>query len=105
YKDEVVNQMTEEFGYDNIMAVPKLQKISINCGVGEAIENEKVLDTIVDNLAKITGQRPVKTKAKQSVTNFKLRQGMPTGCKVTLRTRMMYKLLDRLVNLSLPRNR
>src|SRR5699024_1447655 len=105
YKDEVVNQMTEEFGYDNIMAVPKLQKISINCGVGEAIENEKVLDTIVDNLAKLRGSRPRKTEARQSVSNFKLRQGMPIGCKVTLRKKIMYEFLDRLVNLALPRSR
>src|SRR5699024_875567 len=105
YKDEVVNQMTEEFGYNNIMAVPKLQKIVLNCGVGEAIENEKVLDTIAENLGKITGQRPIKTKAKQSVSNFKLRQGMPIGCKVTLRKKVMYEFLDRLINLALPRSR
>lgn len=105
YKDEVVSQMTEEFGYDNVMAVPKLQKVVLNCGVGEAVENEKVLDTITENMGKITGQRPVKTRAKQSVSNFKLRQGMPIGCKVTLRKKVMYEFLDRLINLALPRSR
>lgn len=105
YKDEIIGQMTEEFDYDNEMAVPKLQKIVLNCGVGDAIENEKVLDTVTENMARITGQRPVKTRAKQSVSNFKLRQGMPIGCKVTLRKKIMYEFLDRLINLALPRSR
>lgn len=105
YKDEIIGQMMDEFDYGNEMAVPKLQKIVLNCGVGDAIENEKVLDTIVENMAKITGQRPVKTKAKQSVSNFKLRQGMPIGCKVTLRNKIMYEFFDRLINLALPRSR
>ena len=87
------------------MAVPRLQKIVLNCGAGEAVENEKLLDTITENMAKITGQRPVKTQAKQSVSNFKLRQGMPIGCKVTLRKKIMYEFFDRLVNLALPRSR
>ncbi len=105
YKDEIIGKMTEQFNYDNEMAVPKLQKIVLNCGVGEAVENGKLLDTITGNMAKIAGQQPVQTKAKQSVSNFKLRQGMPIGCKVTLRKKIMYEFLDRLVNLALPRSR
>lgn len=105
YKNEVVDQMTKSFGYDNVMAVPKLQKIVLNCGVGEAIDNQKVLDTIVENFGRITGQRPVKTKAKKSISNFKLREGMPIGCKVTLRQKTMFEFLDRLINLALPRSR
>lgn len=105
YKEEIIDQMIDKFDYDNKMAVPKLQKIVLNCGVGEAIENEKVLDNVAEDLAKITGQRPVKTKAKQSVSNFKLRKGMPIGCKVTLRNKVMYEFLDRLINLALPRSR
>ncbi len=87
------------------MAVPKLEKIVINSGVGEAVENEKVLDTVTNNLAKITGQKPVTTKAKKSISNFKTRDGMPIGCKVTLRKKKMYEFLDRLINLALPRTR
>ncbi len=105
YKDEIVGQMVEQFDYDNEMAVPRLQKIVLNSGVGEAVENEKLLETVTKNLAQITGQQPVQTKAKQSVSNFKLRQGMPIGCKVTLRKKIMYEFLDRLVNLALPRSR
>lgn len=105
YKEEIIPKLKEEFGYDNIMAVPKLQKIVINVGVGEAVENEKVLDTVVDNLATISGQHPIKTRAKKSISNFKVRDGMPIGCKVTLRKKMMYEFLDRLINLALPRTR
>lgn len=105
YKEEIVSKLTEEFGYDNIMAVPKLEKIVINTGVGEAVENEKVLDTVTDNIAKITGQQPVTTRAKKSISNFKIREGQPIGCKVTLRKKIMYEFLDRLINLALPRTR
>ncbi|MDR8394510.1 50S ribosomal protein L5 [Aliifodinibius sp. S!AR15-10] len=105
YKEEIIPQLKEGFGYDNIMAVPKLVKIVINAGVGDAVENEKVLDTVVNNMAKITGQQPVKTRSKKSISNFKLRQGMPIGCKVTLRKRIMFEFLDRLINLALPRTR
>ena len=105
YKDEIISKLTEEFQYTNIMAVPKLEKIVLNVGVGEAIQDKKVLDTIVSNMALITGQQPVTTKAKKSISNFKLREGMPIGCKVTLRGRIMYEFLDRLVNLALPRTR
>jgi large subunit ribosomal protein L5 len=105
YKDEMISKLQKEFGYDNIMAVPKLQKIVINSGVGDATENEKLLDTVSDNIAKIAGQKPVLTKAKQSISNFKLREGVPVGCKVTLRKKIMYEFLDRLINLALPRMR
>lgn len=105
YKEEIVSKLKEDFGYDNIMAVPRLEKIVINSGVGEAVENEKVLDTVTENVAKITGQQPVETRSKKSISNFKVREGLPIGCKVTLRKRMMYEFLDRLINLALPRTR
>lgn len=105
YKEEIISNLSEQFGYDNIMAVPKLKKIVINCGVGEAVENEKELDTVSDNMALITGQHPIKTRAKKSISNFKLREGLPIGCKVTLRKKGMYEFLDRLINLALPRTR
>jgi len=105
YKNEIISKLTEEFQYTNVMAVPKLEKIVLNVGVGEAIQDKKVLDTIVSNMALITGQQPVTTKAKKSISNFKLREGMPIGCKVTLRGRIMYEFLDRLVTLALPRTR
>ncbi len=97
--------MIKKFGYKNVMEVPKLDKIVVNMGVGEAKENVKLLDSAVADLEKITGQKAVITKAKKSVANFKLREGMPIGCKVTLRGTRMYEFLDRLVNLSLPRVR
>ncbi len=105
YKEEIVGKLTKEFDYNNLMAVPKLQKIVINVGAGNAINDGKYLDTVVNNIGLITGQKPVKTKAKQSVSNFKLREGMPIGCKVTLRGKIMFEFLDRLINLSLPRTR
>lgn len=105
YKEEIVQKLSEEFGYENIMAVPRLEKMVINTGVGEAVDNQKAIDTVSDNLARITGQHPVATRAKKSISNFKLREGMPIGCKVTLRRRIMYEFLDRLINLALPRTR
>ncbi len=105
YKDEIIPKLMEEFDYENIMAVPKLKKIVINSGVGDAVENTKVIDTVSENLAIITGQQPVTTKAKKSISNFKVREGMPIGCKVTLRQRIMFEFLDRLINLALPRTR
>jgi large subunit ribosomal protein L5 len=105
YKDDIATALKDQFDYENIMAVPKLEKIVINVGVGDAIENEKLLDTACDNIALITGQRPVKTRAKKSISNFKLRQGTPIGCKVTLRKKRMYEFFDRFVNLALPRTR
>lgn len=105
YKSEIVDAMVKKFGYKNIMEVPKLDKIVINMGVGEAKDNSKVLETAVKELETITGQKVVTTKAKNSVANFKIREGMPIGCKVTLRGQKMYEFLDRLVNLALPRVR
>lgn len=105
YKTEIIPALKEEFSIDNVMRTPKLEKIVINVGVGEAIQDKKVLDTIVENIAQITGQMPVTTKAKKSISNFKLRDGMPIGCKVTLRSRIMYEFLDRFINLALPRTR
>ena len=105
YKSEIVDAMVKKFGYKNIMEVPKLDKIVINMGVGEAKDNSKVLETAVKELETITGQKVVTTKAKNSVANFKISEGMPIGCKVTLRGEKMYEFLDRLVNLALPRVR
>ena len=105
YKSEIVDAMVKKFGYKNVMEVPKLDKIVINMGVGEAKDNSKVLETAVKELEIITGQKDVTTKAKNSVANFKIREGMPIGCKTTLRGEKMYEFLDRLVNLALPRVR
>jgi len=105
YKDEIVPAMIKKFEYKNIMQVPKLAKIVVNMGVGEAKENVKLLDAAVADMEKITGQKAIITKAKKSVANFKLREGMPIGCKVTLRGDKMYEFADRLINLSLPRVR
>lgn len=105
YNDEIVNAMTKKFGYKNVMEVPKLDKIVLNMGVGEAKDNAKVLENAVKDMETITGQKAVLTRAKNSVANFKLREGMAIGCKTTLRGEKMYEFLDRLVNLSLPRVR
>ena len=105
YLNEIVDAMVKKFGYKNKMQAPKIEKIVINMGVGEAKENSKVLDAAVADLEIISGQKPVVTRAKNSIANFKLREGMPIGCKVTLRGDKMYEFLDRLVNLALPRVR
>ena len=105
YRKEVVPELTKRFGYDNVMEVPRLVKIIINKGVGEAAENQKALDSAVDELRRITGQHPALSRARKSVSNFKLRQGMPIGCYVTLRDGRMYEFLDRLITLALPRVR
>ena len=105
YRDVVVKQLTEKFGYKNPMQVPRLDKIVINMGVGEAASDKKKLDAAINELTKIAGQKPVSTKARKSVANFKLREGMPIGCKVTLRKQRMYEFLDRLVSIALPRVR
>ena len=105
YNNEIVDAMMKKFGYKNIMQVPKLDKIVINMGVGEAKDNAKVLDAAVKDLETITGQKAVLTRAKKSVANFKIREGLAIGCKVTLRGEKMYEFLDRLVNLALPRVR
>ena len=105
YKDQIVDGMIKKFGYKNVMEVPKLDKIVLNMGVGEAKDYAKLLETAVRDMEIITGQKAVVTKAKNSVANFKIREGMPIGCKVTLRGEKMYDFLDRLVNLALPRVR
>ena len=105
YENEIKTEMIKKFGYKNVMQVPKLEKIVINMGVGEARDNAKVLESVVKDLTEISGQKPVITKAKKSIANFKLREGMPIGCKVTLRGDRMYEFADRLINLALPRVR
>jgi large subunit ribosomal protein L5 len=105
YKRDVMPTLMKEFGYTNPMQVPKLEKITVNMGLGEAIANIKVLDTAVETLTNITGQKAVVTKAKKSIANFKLREGMPIGAMVTLRRDTMYEFFDRLVNVTLPRVR
>ncbi len=105
YKEQVVPALMEKFGYSNPMEVPRLVKITVNMGVGEAATNKKVLENAVADLAKITGQKPVTTKARVSVASFKIRDGWPIGCKVTLRRNQMFEFLDRLVSVALPRVR
>ena len=105
YYSGIVDALTKKFGYTNVMQVPKLDKIVLNMGIGEAKENAKILENAAKDMETITGQKPVLTKAKNSVANFKIREGMPIGCKVTLRGEKMYEFLDRLVNLALPRVR
>ena len=105
YDEQVVPKLTETFKYKNRMQVPRLEKIVLNMGLGEATQNVKIIDTALEELMAIAGQRPVVTRAKKSIAAFKLREGMPIGCKVTLRGEKMYEFLDRLVNLALPRVR
>ena len=105
YQDEVAPALMQKFGYKSTMQIPRLEKIVVNCGCGEARDNSKVLEAVVGDLTKITGQKAIITKAKKSVANFKLREGMPIGVKVTLRGERMYEFLDRFFNLALPRVR
>lgn len=105
YKDQVVPALMEKFQYKSIMQAPKVEKIIINMGVGEAKENQKFLDNAIEEMTLIAGQKPVVTKARKSISNFKLREGMAVGCKVTLRGEHMYEFLDKLINVSLPRVR
>jgi large subunit ribosomal protein L5 len=105
YKDQVVPKMMERFGYANVMQVPRLSKITLNMGVGEAVGNKKILENAVAEMARVSGQKPVTTKARVSVASFKIRDGWPIGCKVTLRRARMFEFLDRLINISLPRVR
>ncbi len=105
FGQEIIPALSKKFGYQNVMEVPKLDKIVINVGVGEAIQNAKALDSAVENIAKISGQRPTITRAKKSISNFKLRAGMAIGCRVTLRRARMYEFLDRLINVATPRVR
>ena len=105
YDAEIVKAMTEKFGYENPMQVPKLEKITLNMGVGEASQDKKKVQTAAEEMALIAGQKPVITKAKKSIAQFKLREGMPIGCKVTLRRERMYEFLDRLITVAMPRIR
>ena len=105
YESEIKDAMVKKFGYKNVMEIPKLDKIVVNMGVGEAKENAKLLEAAVKDMETITGQKVVTTKAKNAVANFKIREGMPIGCKVTLRGEKMYEFADRLINLALPRVR
>lgn len=105
YQKEVVPALMQRFAYKNIMEVPRLEKTVINMGVGDAIQDAKALDVAVGDMTKITGQKPIVTRAKKSIANFKLRQGMAIGCKVTLRGKRMYEFLDKLMNIALPRVR
>ena len=105
YIETVVPALTKEFSYKNVMAVPKVEKVSVNMGLGEATQNSKILDSAVKEMTQITGQRPVITKARKSIAAFKLREGMSIGCTVTLRGERMYEFLDRLMNVALPRVR
>ena len=105
YRDTVVKQLSEQFGYKSLMEVPRIQKITLNMGVGEAVADKKVMDNAVGDMTKIAGQKPVITKARKSIAGFKIRQGYPVGCKVTLRGQRMYEFLDRLVTVAIPRIR
>ena len=105
YKETVVPKLMKQFDYKNIMEVPKIVKVGLNMGVGEAVGNKKVMNNATDDMAKISGQKPIVTLAKKSVAGFKIRDGWPIGCKVTLRRNKMYEFLDRLINVSVPRIR
>src|SRR5699024_8928530 len=105
YQNDVVKSMMEKFNYSSRMQAPKIEKIVINIGVGDAVSNSKLLDEAVNELTLISGQKPIITRAKKSIAGFKLREGMPIGCKVTLRGERMYEFLDKLINISLPRVR
>ncbi len=105
YKQNVVKALTEQFGYKSPMEVPRIEKITLNMGVGEAVADKKVMENAVEDMIKIAGQKPVVTKAKKSVASFKIRDGYPVGCKVTLRRERMYEFLDRLVSVAIPRIR
>lgn len=105
YRDTVMGQLKEKFSYQNIMEVPRLEKITVNIGLGEAVGDKKVIEKALGDLSKITGQQPIVTKARKSVASFKIRDGYPIGCKVTLRRERMYEFMDRLVTIALPRVR
>ncbi len=105
YKNEVLPKLQKEFGYENVMQVPKITKVTVNMGVGEAVGDKKVMNFALDDMARITGQKPVTTLARKSIAGFKIREGWPIGCKVTLRKERMYEFLDRLISIALPRVR
>lgn len=105
YQNEIIAAMKADFGYGNLMQVPKISKVTVNMGLGEAIRNPKIIDSSLDELSKITGQKPVITRARKSIATFKLREGMPIGVTVTLRRERMFEFIDRLINIALPRVR
>ena len=105
YKEQIVPKLMEKFGYKNVMQVPRLSKVTLNMGVGEAVGNKKIMENALSDMAKIAGQKPVTTLARKSIATFKIRDGWPIGCKVTLRRAQMYEFVDRLVNIALPRVR
>lgn len=105
YRNEVVDMMMKKFGYKSVMEVPKILKVTLNMGVGEAVGDKKIINHAVDDMTSISGQKPVVTKAKKSLAGFKIREGWPIGCKVTLRRERMYEFLDRLITITLPRVR
>ena len=105
YKEQIVPKLMEKFGYKNVMQVPRLSKVTLNMGVGEAVGNKKIMENALADMAKIAGQKPVTTLARKSIATFKIRDGWPIGCKVTLRRNQMYEFVDRLVNIALPRVR
>ena len=105
YREKVISQLTEKFGYSSVMAVPCIEKITLNMGLGEATGDKKIIDNATADMAKISGQKPIVTKARKSVAGFKIRDGWPIGCKVTLRRERMYEFLDRLISVALPRER
>ncbi len=105
YRDNVVGQLREQFGYDNVMQVPRLSKVTLNMGVGEAVADKKTMEKALADMTQIAGQKPVVTRARKSVASFKIRDGYPIGCRVTLRRERMYEFIDRLVNIALPRVR
>jgi large subunit ribosomal protein L5 len=105
YQEQIVGQLQERFGYKSVMQVPRLVKITLNMGVGEAINDKKIMENAVRDLTQISGQKPIVTKARKSVAGFKIREGWPIGCKVTLRRERMYEFLDRLINIAIPRIR
>src|SRR3990167_6545595 len=105
YQDEIIPMMMKKFGYSSVMAVPKITKITLNMGVGEAVADKKIMNFAVDDMTKISGQKPIVTKARLSIAGFKIREGWPIGCKVTMRRHRMYEFLDRLINVAIPRIR
>ncbi|MDH3560422.1 MAG: 50S ribosomal protein L5 [Gammaproteobacteria bacterium] len=105
YRDTVIKQLKEQFGYKNVMEIPRITKITLNMGVGEAVADRKVMEHAVEDMIKIAGQKPIVNKARKSVAGFKVREGWPVGCKVTLRRTQMYEFLDRLINIAIPRIR
>jgi large subunit ribosomal protein L5 len=105
YRDTIVKQLMDEFSYKSVMEVPRIEKITLNMGVGEAIDDKKVMEHAVDDMTKISGQKPVVTVARKSVAGFKIREGYPIGCKVTLRSQRMYEFMDRLISVAIPRIR